>query len=459
MKLLNLIKEFHPKIIIGLTIIVVTCVNFNITFWSSTKVIEEDVAFYYSYLPSAFYYKDISQHFLNDTSNQFIETKYFGHSKPVNSNFVFKGTMGMAVSYLPFFVCAHFYAKIFSYPVTGYSEPYHFAIQFSSLLYFIFGLIFLAKILQFYFPNYIVSLVLLFITFGTNALYYLTVGSGMAHAVNFSLASCFIFYTIKWHQKSFLKRAVIIGLLGGLLTLIRPINILVFIFFFLYNVKSLKDFSKKIKLFNKYKLQIMLITALGILIFLPQLIYWKLQTGFWFFNSYQNEHFFFGNPHIFSGLFSFRKGWLIYTPIMIFALMGIYTLYKTIKEFFYPVLVLFLIYIYVAFSWWCWWYGGSYGQRSLIDIYPFLAIPFAAFLFQLQHVSLFKKRIIYSVFTLLIFLNLFQTAQAKWNTIHFDSMTKEAYSDAFLRLTKNPEREKYLKHPNLEKALKGLEEY
>src|SRR6185436_10253555 len=118
-----------------------------------------------------------------------------------------------------------------------------------------------------------------------------------------------------------------------------------------------------------------MMAVLGILIFLPQLFYWKHQTGSWFFNSYLNEHFYFNNPHVFYGLFSFRKGWLVYTPIMFFALAGLYTLFKTMKEFFYPVLILFLLYIYVAFSWWCWWYGGSYGQRALIDIYPFLAVP------------------------------------------------------------------------------------
>lgn len=245
MNLLKSIKDFHPKLIIGLTIIAVTWINFNITVWHNKKVIDQDVAFYYSYLPSVFYYNDISQSFLKDTINQTIEKNYFGHSKMVNGNYIFKGTMGMAITYLPFFVCAHFYAKIFDYPVNGFSEPYHFAIQFSSLFYFIVGLIFLAKILQLYFPDYIICMALFCITFGTNTLYYLTVGGGMSHAVNFGLIASFIYYTIKWHQKYLVKQTFLIGLIGGLLTLIRPINILVFLFFFLYNIKSTQDLLKK----------------------------------------------------------------------------------------------------------------------------------------------------------------------------------------------------------------------
>jgi len=459
LKIIRLIKDFNPKLVIALTIIVVTWVNFNITFWQSKKVIEYDVAFYYSYLPSVFYYHDISQNFLKDTVNQNIEKNYFVPSKLKNGDYVFKSTMGMALSYLPFFTAAHIFAKVFNYEVNGYSEPYHFAIQFSSLFYFIFGLLFLIKTLQLYFTDIIVSLVLICIIFGTNTLYYLTIGAGMSHAVNFGLISAFVYYTIKWHQRASFKHSILIGLIGGMLTLIRPINILIFLFFFLYNIKSAKDLLRKSLVFFKYKIHVLTIALLGILICLPQLIYWKYQTGSWFFNSYVGEHFYFKNPHILYGLFSFRKGWLIYTPIMAFALIGIYYLYKTMKEFFIPASALILIYLYVAFSWWCWWYGGSYGQRSLIDIYPVLALPFAAFLFHLHNSSVLKKSVSYSLMIMFILLNIFQTMQAKWNTIHFDSMTKEAYFDAFLRLTKNPEREKFLKHPDIEKAKAGLEEY
>jgi len=459
LKKINFQKALKPKLIIVLTIISVTWVNFNITFWHTKHVIDHDVAFYYSYLPATFYYNDLSQNFLKDTVNGRIEGKYFGPPLAPNGNYVFKSTMGMSLTYFPFFVAAHYYAKIFDYKVNGYSEPYHFAIQFSSLFYFIFGLIFLIRILRLYFSDTVVTLTLLFITFGTNAFYYLTVGAGMSHAVNFGFISCFIYYSILWAKEPTFKNSLVIGLSGGLLTLIRPINILIFLFFFLYNVKSLNDFTQKFKLLFENKIKIFLIAVLGILIFIPQLIYWKHQTGSYFFHSYVGEKFFFANPHVFYGLFSFRKGWLLYTPIMMFSIIGLYYLYKQKKELFYPVLIFFLIYIYVTFSWWCWWYGGSYGQRPLIDIYPLLTIPFACFLVQLQNSILLKKRIVYSAMTLLLLLNIFQSMQAKWNTIHFDSMCKEAYFDAFLRLTKNPEREQYLKHPDIDKAKAGLEEY
>lgn len=202
-----------------------------------------------------------------------------------------------------------------------------------------------------------------------------------------------------------------------------------------------------------------IMAACGFLLFLPQLIYWKLQTGHWFYNSYVGEHFYFNNPHILEGLFSFRKGWLIYTPTMLIAIGGIFFLLKSKKEFYYSTLVLLILYVYVAFSWWCWWYGGSFGQRSMIDLYPFLTIPLAAFLAYISNRTDWISRTTSVVVILLVCLNLFQTMQAKYNIIHYDSMTKAAYIDAFFRTEKHPEREKLLQHPNLEKAMRGEDEY
>ncbi|MEO6305046.1 MAG: hypothetical protein ABIP51_17950, partial [Bacteroidia bacterium] len=439
MSLFTKIKQLNTNWIIVITLISVTWVNFNIVRWQKGNIIAFDVISYYSYLPATFYEHDLKLSFLDDTLNQEIEKRYYWPNKDTNGNKIIKCSMGMAFTYLPFFGAAHIYCKIFNESVNGFSDPYHFAVQFSSLFYFLIGLFFLLKVLKIFYNNTVIFITLLSIIFGTNALYYLTNGAGMAHATDFGLISIFIYYTIRWHQTQIVKYAVIIGFLGGLIILIRPINTLVFLFFFLYNVNSIKELKEKIKLLSSHYVQILLIAFCGILIYLPQIAYFKYVSGHCFMNSYIGERFYFNNPHIIDGLFSFRKGWLIYTPIMLFSLIGFYYLRKKNKPFFTGSLTLLLLYLYLLFSWWCWWYGGSYGQRALIDIYPLLSIPFAAFISHIQTGKKIKKNIIYGVIVLLILLNIFQTMQAKWNTIHFDSMTREAYIDAFFRETKNPD--------------------
>ncbi|MDP1799796.1 MAG: hypothetical protein Q8L81_00490 [Bacteroidota bacterium] len=459
MNLLKNIKQLNTNLVIFITLIAITWVNFNIVRWQKGNIILHDVNSYYSYLPATFYEHDLTLSFLEDSLNRKVEEKYYWPNQDKHGNKVIKMTMGMALTYLPFFGAAHVYCKLFNEEANGFSDPYHFAVQFSSLFYFLIGLIFLLRTLKLYFNRKVIFITSLSIIFGTNIIYYLTNGAGMSHAATFAFVAAFIYYTIKWHGTQTFRSAFIIGFLGGIITLIRPINILVFIIFFLYDVNSIKEFIEKIKLLLKHYWQIAIIALLGVLIFLPQLIYWKWLTGSFFINSYVGERFYFNNPHIIDGLFSFRKGWLIYSPIMIFSLIGFYYLKKNNKPFFTALLIFIPIYLYVVFSWWCWWYGGSYGQRPLIDIYPLLAIPFAAFVAHIQNSNALKRSVIYTIMVVFLLLNIFQTMQAKWNVIHYDSMTREAYFDALFRIIKNPEREKFLKHPDYEKARQGIDEY
>src|SRR5687768_4210095 len=51
--------------------------------------------------------------------------------------------IGMTLSYLPFFALGHLYAKFSEYAMDGFSAPYQLAIQLSSILYLIIGLLYL----------------------------------------------------------------------------------------------------------------------------------------------------------------------------------------------------------------------------------------------------------------------------------------------------------------------------
>ncbi len=94
----------------------------------------------------------------------------------------------------------------------------------------------------------------------------------------------------------------------------------------------------------------------------------------------------------------------------------------------------------------------------MIDLYPILALPFAAFLSWVTTRATKFKRLIWIFIGCCVALNLFQTMQAKYNIIHYDSMTMESYFRVFGTTSKKPDREKYLKHPDYQKALKGMEE-
>ncbi len=453
--------KFLPRIklnlnwIVALLAISVVDVHLNQERWKTRSVIDSDIAHYYSYLPALFYEKDLSLSFLNDTLHQQTEARYYLPNRTPEGRPVIKMSMGMAVGYLPFFLAAHFYASFAGYEITGFSEPYHFAVLISSLFYFIVGLYFLNRVLGIYFNNRVTLITLGCLCFGTNVYYYLTVGAGMSHTFTFALMSAFLYHTVLWYNHPGWRRAVVIGLLGGLMVLVRPVNLLAFLFFLLYDIHSLSQLAARLQLYFENRTAVLILIICGVLVCLPQLVYWKSVTGHYFFNSYVGEHFYFDRPHVVSALLGFRKGWLIYTPMMTFSIAGLFLLRSKADQYSRAIPIFFAIYVYVIFCWWCWWYGGSFGQRVLIDIYPILAIPMAAFFAALHHFGKKTKVAVSVLAVLLILLNLFQTIQAKYNIIHYDSMTREAYFKVFFTTSKQPDRENYLKHPDYQEALRG----
>lgn len=434
--------------------------NFNIKRWKEANVIDWDITSYYGYLPALFIHNDITLDFTKGKEEEYANKHQYWPEKAPNGGKVIKMTMGMAMLYSPFFFIAHTVAKLKGYETDGFSEPYEKYIHLSCLFYLFIGLWFLRKTLLIYFNDLIVALVLLFVVLGTNLFYYSTTEAAMSHAYNFSLISLFVYLSIKWHNEQKIITSVIIGFIGGLIILIRPVNILVFIFPFLYQVKNIKDIKSKLLFFYSKKLYLVIIVSCAFVIVLPQLIYWKYVTGNYFFYSYMDERFYFNNPHILEGLFSYRKGWLLYTPVMIFACVGLYVLYKNHRQVFLAISIFFLLNTYVVFSWWSWWYGGSFGLRAMIDCYPLLAIAMAAFF---QHLFS-RKKLVFGFFVLagfaLLSLNMFQTKQYRNGIIHWEGMTKEAYWQSFGKLHVTDTNYWHLMQlPDCEAAMQGKDEY
>ncbi len=114
--------------------------------------------------------------------------------------------------------------------------------------------------------------------------------------------------------------------------------------------------------------------------------------------------------------------------------------------------------IYIIFSWWCWWYGGGFGQRAFIDSYALMAVPAAALLQDAFTTGRkWLKGGIIAVWSLLFLLGIYNNIQYYYGAIHWDSMTKEAYFDSFGRVRPSARFNELLKAPDYEKARKGAD--
>ena len=312
----------------------VIIVNFSNHRWVKDKsVITWDIKSYYAYLPAAFIYKDLSLEFRKENIKKFGDL-IWPVKTPTKKDAIVT-SMGMSILYSPFFFLSHAVAtNSEKYEADGYSMPYKFALVFSALVYFTIGLFFLDKIIRKYFSRFISFVTIIAIGVGTNLFYYATYRAPMPHAYNFALITVYVYLVIKWFEQQNIKYTILVGLLGGLITLVRPTNIIVLILLIFWDIKSLGDLEKRILLFYKKYYLILIMIFCFILAWVPQFIYWKYISGKLFYFSYGEigGKFFFNNPQLFNTLISFKKGWLIYTPLMFFALTGIFFLLKKQKS-------------------------------------------------------------------------------------------------------------------------------
>ncbi|MBP7273925.1 MAG: hypothetical protein KA974_08785, partial [Saprospiraceae bacterium] len=222
----------------------------------------------------------------------------------------------------------------------------------------------------------------------------------------------------------------------GLAAITRPIDILICIIPLCWQSTTIP----KLTYWRTNYSYILLIIGVTFLTCLPQLLYWKFVSGQWIYFSYSiNDYFSFNRFRVMHGLFSYRKGWFIYTPLALLAFCQMFSIRKeSIFEGYKNVFWAFFIpMIYLVFSWHNWFYGWSFGCRALIGTLPLLAIPLALTLKHISESSKLKQVVMSSVLLFFVYLNLFQTWQFNNSILHGTLMNETTYWKVFLK-TKKP---------------------
>lgn len=450
-------RQQHGNAFSGFSVLIIAFAlafsMFNISRWKTLSVIQHDVTQYYAYLPAAFIFKNLKLTYVPKLPPELGPRTWTLHLE--DGSRVLKMPMGLAVLYAPFFFIAHTQAQLQGENSSGYTATYEFWLCVSSVFYVVLAFLLLRRLLLRYFDDVVVALTMLSVLFATNLYFYTTTEAAMSHAYSFFLFTLFITISISWSDTPNYLNSFFLGIAGGLITLVRPTNIVVFILPMLHGIRNIDDIKSRMA----HTKQIAVILLTFLLAISPQLAYWKYATGNWLHYSYHDEGFFFAQSHFLDGLFSYRKGWLVYTPIMSLALLGFFFLKNELKTFRIPLVVFTIVNMHIVFSWWCWWYGGSYGMRSLIESYAFLSIPLAAFYHAVWSKSAWMKSLLFLAILFFTTINCIQTWQYRKSIIHWDSMTKEAYWGVFLKLRLPSNYSELIKSPDYRNAKQGKREY
>lgn len=404
------------------------------------SILTWDVFGYYLYLPATFIHGDPALRdpvWLQQVFEQYQPSSTLYQLYPLHEGGnVIKYSSGMALLNLPAFFTAHVFCVLTGIKADGFTTPYQFAWTISGLIYTALGLWMMRKVLLRFFNDSTTSVLLILLVLGTNYFQLTAFDGYITHNYLFTIFALVLWFTIKWHEKPSFTAAIALGASFGLAVLTRPNEMVIFFIPALWNIYNRESLKRKLALIRTNFLQLIAGVIVLVLIGSIQLFYWKYTTGSWLFYSYNNagEGFDFSNPHIINVLFSFRKGWFIYTPLMLFSVAGFYFLWKSKREIFWPVILYFIVNLYIVSSWTCWWYaGGSYSQRALLSSYAILLLPLG---YLINFVKYRRKAVSYSftvILGLIVLLNLFQTWQWVHGIIDRTRMSRAYYCAVFAK--------------------------
>ena len=379
--------------------------------WEGTDTeatISWDASGYYMYLPAFFIYDDIKEcKFKDSILAKYKPTPNFQQAfiHEPTGNYVMKYSVGQALIMYPFFLIADSWAKQSSeYLPDGFSYPYQKCIGIGMFLIALIGLFFLRKVLLHYFKDGTVGIVLLLYVIGTNYLNYSSVDQAMTHNALFTIYALLVWFTIRFYESNKWKFAILIGLLTGLATLIRPTEILSLIIPMLWGVSSKEDFQNRLVFIRQHFSNYFIAAFLfGSIVFI-QPLYWHYATGEWIVYSYQDQGFSWLKPHIWDYAMSYRCGWIRYCPMMILPFLGLYFLYKKKKSNRWAVILYVALAFYITTAWDVWDYGGT-GGRAMVQHYVILAFPFASLIEWINTKKLLRIGF-YALTILLAYLNI-----------------------------------------------------
>jgi len=425
-----------------LSLILILIVVYN-NFLSKNNVrkgevfIQADGRGYYEYLPALLIYKDIHLHYLDTLQTEYYtpeQNKLVGGGLIKDGHHKNKFFIGTAVLQAPFFLASHIVAsgKTSTSPPDGFSYPYQRGIWFAAIFYLFAGMVVLRKLLETYEINqWWIYFIQLATIFATPLLFYTLYDSAYSHVYSFFLISCFLYlvrnYFLFGKRKYILWAMVVLGFT----VIVRPVNILVLIFTPLL-ADSFREYLSRLKTLFAQHLRFFLSGCLlfGMVLSI-QLVISYMQTGSPFSYNYGTERFFFSDPHFSDFLFSYQKGFFLWTPWWFVVFVSAFICWLA-NAAYYKLISFFLAFsllIYVLSSWHAWSYGGSLGQRPMIDFYSAFILAFVPLIKEPR--KIWKGILLLAVLPAITVMQI-QTFQYKKAIILWDGMTKEQYWKVFL---------------------------
>jgi len=295
--------------------------------------------------------------------------------------------IGPAIFWSPFFLLAHLLALLLRWlgiPVAtdGYGYLYQTFVLSGSILYGGVGLLLTYRVARAMVSEQAALVAIGLIALAGNLIYYLTAEPYMAHALSVFASGLFFYTWLRRRDRPGIRTALLYGLLGGVMALIRPQDGLFLALPFLARLPSAwRGLRAGDKGPTVGLLQDVLVAGLvALLVFSPQMVVWGVLYGNPFRSPYTyhpGTDFYWLSPRLGAVLFSAFRGLFTWHPIFLPALAGLFLAYRRDRALALLGGLGFVAQWYIISSWHNWMQGDAFGGRMFLVCTPIFVMGLA----------------------------------------------------------------------------------
>ena len=293
--------------------------------------------------------------------------------------------VGAAVLWAPFYAVGHGVAVATGAPADGFSQPYISAVSYGSAFYGFVAVLLSAVIgRRLVGRGLVASLVVLI---GTPLVFYAYVAPGFGHAASAFCVSLFVWTWLRARERWAARDAILLGLAGGLMTLVREQDVLLVLGpsldFLIHAFGEIRS-SEKSGPLRRIVNAAMAGTAAFLIGVTPQLLAYRALNGHFGPTTTAANKLSWSSPHGLSVLFNLEHGLIAWTPLVLLCIAGLLLMVRgagpraNSRSFAALALVMVAAQAYSSGVVESWTVAGSFGQRRFIALTPLLVIGLSA---------------------------------------------------------------------------------
>lgn len=278
-----------------------------------------------------------------------------------------KTSVGVPIVETPGFLVGHAIAAVFGIARNGVSAPYQFGVTLWLQVLCLIGLALLwAGMTRLGADPLLAAVGVASALVATNLLQYVA-RPAMSHGPGVAVLSIAFYLVARWNGQPRSSRLAALGALLGLAVIIRASNIMLAPFFIVLLWPLLGT-----SIANWVRFGVSFAIPIAV-----QVAFASAQWGRLTFSSYGDEGFTSGLSGIIGSLFTARHGLFVYHPwyAVMLGLTILAALRRRTRSLALGALVSFAAFVVLNGTWWSWWFGDGFGNRSYVEIVPVLLVP------------------------------------------------------------------------------------